>query len=674
MRILSSLLATVLTLSASVQAELRGVPVTNIDRSANACTDFDVYANGQWRTTHPMPAIQASWAIRVVTQEETRAKLRAIAEEDAGKAASLPKGSPGQLTGDFYAACMDKTRIDALGLKPLLPLWKQVDGVHDAKSLSAEIVHLQQIAVQAPVHLNAAQDLHDPARMIAEIDIAGMGLPDRDYYLRDEPRFKEAREKYIAYARKMFVLSGMADGEATRASDAVLKIETALAQPRLTRVALRDPKVQDHPMSVAELKSLAPHFDWNLEFQVLGITQQRHVNVPQPKLVAAFDGMLSSVPLDDWRTYLHWQLLNEEATALSAPFDEEYFAFYSTALKGVTEQRPRWQRCVIDTDRLLGEALGHEYVDRYLPPVAKARARTMAVNIVNELKLSIESRDWMTAPTKAKALEKANALNIKVGYPDKWKDYNGVVIDRSRYLESTLSAARYGARDDLQQIGKPVDRGRWDMTPPTMNAYYNPTLNEIVVPAGYLQPPGFDPKGLDAINYGAVGVSIGHEISHGVDDEGAQYAASGKLENWWTDADYTNFQAHTACTTRQYDGYFVEPGLHLQGKLVTGEALGDLGGVNLAYRAYKRSRKGKGPEPTVDGFTPDQQFFLAEAQWRGMLVRPAAARMAVSVDPHPPGKFRVLGPLSNMPEFEKAFQCKRGDAMVRPEAERCSVW
>lgn len=359
---------------------------------------------------------------------------------------------------------------------------------------------------------------------------------------------------------------------------------------------------------------------------------------------------------------------------LADPFEEEHFAFFGTTLTGVKQQRPRAQRCVIAADHHLGEALGREYVDRYLPPEAKARARQMAVNIVNELKISIQSRDWMTAATKAKALEKVSALNIKVGYPDKWKDYSGVTIDRGAYLNNVLSTSRYRVRDDLGQIGKQVDRGRWDMTPPTMNAYYNPSMNEIVVPAGYLQPPGFDPKGLDAINYGAVGVSIGHEISHGVDDEGAQFAADGRLENWWTDEDYKSFTARTACTTKQYDGYFVEPGLHLQGKLVTGEALGDLGGVNLAYRAYHRSREGKGPEPTVDGFTPDQQFFLAEAQWRGALVRPEAARTAISVDPHPPGKYRVLGPLSNMPEFQKAFSCKAGDAMVRSEADRCSLW
>jgi len=662
------------TLPAVLNAQVRGVAVENVDRSVSPCTDFDAYANGQWRATHPMPAIQTTWAIRTITQDETRARLRSIAEEDASKAASSPKDSPSQLTGDFYAACMDESRVNVLGLKPLESMLKGIAGVRDAKSLSAEIVRMQEINLAAPLVLSAAQDLHDTTRMIAEVGVAGLGMPDRDYYLRDESRFKDAREKYVAYMHKMSVLAGSSDADAIPAVAGVMRIETALAEARLSRVELRDPKVQDHQMSLAELKTLAPHFDWSEEFHALSVKPEGHVNVPQPKLVRAFDGLLASASMDDWRSYLRWQLLNGEASELAASFETERFAFYGTALTGAKELRPRWQRCVIATDAMLGEALGREYVDRYLPPEAKARALQMAVNIVNELKRSIETRDWMTAPTKAKALEKVSALNIKVGYPDKWKDYAGVVIDRATYLEDALSAARYGVRDDLSQIGKLVDRGRWGMTPPTMNAYYNPQMNEIVVPAGYLQPPGFDPKGLDAINYGAVGVSIGHEISHGVDDEGAQFAADGKLENWWTDADYKNFEARTACTTKQYDNYYVEPGLHLQGKLVTGEALGDLGGVNLAYRAYVRSREGKGPEPSVDGFTPDQQFFLAEAQWRGSIVRSEAARTAVSTDPHPPGKYRVLGPLSNMPEFEKAFSCKAGDPMVRPETERCAVW
>ncbi|HEX9201961.1 MAG TPA: M13 family metallopeptidase [Acidobacteriaceae bacterium] len=652
----------------------RGVAAANIDRAASPCTDFDAYANGEWRATHPMPAIQTTWAIRVVTQDETRARLRSIAEEDAAKSSKLPRNSPAQMTGDFYGACMDETRVNALALKPLDSMLKEIDGVHESPAVSSEIIRLQGIAVDAPVNLTASQDLHDTTHMIAEIGIGGLGLPDRDYYLRDEPRFKDVREKYRAYMHRMFVLAGVDDDTATRAVASVLLFETALAKARLSRVELRDPKATDHPMSFAEFKALAPHFDWDAEFHALTVPTAGRINVSQPKLLQAFDALLASSSVDDWRFYLRWHLINAEAPYLSAAFDDERFAFYGTTLTGAKEQRPRWQRCVIATDGMLGEALGHEYVDRYLPPEAKARARTMAVNIVNELKISIASRDWMSAPTKAKALEKVNALNIKIGYPDKWKDYAGVHIDRAAFLGDVLSAKSYAVRDDLGQIAKPVDRGRWDMTPPTMNAYYSPEMNEVVVPAGYLQPPGFDPKGLDAINYGAVGVSIGHEISHGVDDEGAQFAADGRLEKWWTDVDYKSFEARTGCTTHQYDNYFVEPGLHLQGKLVTGEALGDLGGVNLAYRAYKRSREAKGPEPTVDGFTPEQQFFLAEAQWRGAIVRPEALRMAVSTDPHPPGHFRVLGPLSNMPEFEKAFSCKAGDAMVRAEADRCSLW
>jgi endothelin-converting enzyme/putative endopeptidase len=662
-------------MSASLSvAQARGVAAENIDRTANACTDFDAYANGQWRIDHPMPADQTRWAIRVVTQDETYARLRTIAEDDAAKASSLPKNSPGQLTGDFYGACMDESGINALRLKPLEPIFKRIDAAHDTKAINAEMIQLQQIRVGAPVSLSSAQDLHDTTHMIAEINVGGLGLPDRDYYLRDEPRFKDAREKYIAYMHQMLMLAGSNDADATTAVAAVMKIETALAQARLSRVELRDPKVEDNPMTFAQLKTLAPHFDWDSEFAALNVTKEGHLNVRQPKLVQAFDAMLTAIPAESWRAYLRWQVLNDESAYLSSEFELASFAFHGTAMTGAKQQRPRWQRCVIATDSMLGEALGHEYVDRYLPPEAKARAREMAVNIVNELKRSIETRDWMSAPTKAKALEKVSALNIKVGYPDKWKDYAGVKIDRNTYLDNVLSTRRYEVRDDLIQIGKPVDRARWGMTPPTMNAYYSPEMNEVVVPAGYLQPPGFDPKGLDAINYGAVGVSIGHEISHGVDDEGAHFAANGMLQNWWTDADLKNFEARTACTTKQYDNYFVEPGLHLQGKLVTGEALGDLGGVNLAYRAYKRSREGKGPEPIVDGFTPDQQFFLAEAQWRGAIVRPEAARVAVSTDPHPPGKYRVLGPLSNMPEFEEAFHCKKTDTMVRSGEERCALW
>ncbi|HVG27694.1 MAG TPA: M13 family metallopeptidase N-terminal domain-containing protein, partial [Acidobacteriaceae bacterium] len=377
--------------SASSFGQMRGVAVENIDRKADPCADFDAYANGQWRATHPMPAIQVTWAVRSITQDETRARLRSIAEEDAGKAEGLAKGSPGQLTGDFYGACMDEARTNELGLKPLEPLLKAVDGVRDAKGLSAERIALEQVGIAAPMGIQAAQDLHATTHMIAEVEVAGLGMPDRDFYLREEARFTGVREAYVAYVRKMFGLAGVGEGEAEKAAAAVMKIETALAGAGLSRVELRDPKVQDHPVSFAELKGMAPHVDWEAEFKALGVTTEGRINVPQPKLLAAFDGLLGTASMEEWRTYLRWHVLNEEAAYLANPFETTRFGFYGTTLTGAKEQRPRWQRCVIATDSLLGEALGHEYVDRYLPPEAKARARTMAVNIVNELKLSIQS-------------------------------------------------------------------------------------------------------------------------------------------------------------------------------------------------------------------------------------------------------------------------------------------
>ena len=507
--------------------------------------------------------------------------------------------------------------------------------------------------------------------MIADVDVTGLGLPDRDYYLRDEPRFTTIREQYRDHVAKTFVLAGYAPADAAAAAAAVMRLETALAGAALSRVEMRDPNATDHPMSFAELVQTAPGFDWATAYAALGIPRGR-LNLDQPRLTRVFVDAVSSTPIADWRHYLTWRLLDAEAAALPTPIGDERFAFFGTTMTGATEQRPRSQRCVQQTDALLGEALGRKYVDAYFSPEAKAKAMEIARNIVRELRLSIERNDWMTPATRAKALEKVATLDIKVGYPDKWKDYSTVVITRGDFLASTMNAQAFRVRDDLERIGRPLDRNRWEMTPPTLNAYYHPQRNEVVVPAGYLQPPGFNPGAIDAVNYGAIGVTIGHEISHSVDDQGAQFDASGALTMWWTPEDFRKFEAKTACTTEQYDEYFIEPGVHHNGKLVTGEALGDLGGVSLAFRAYQASRAGKGPEPTIDGFTPEQQFFLAEAQWRGNIVRPEAARRQVQIDPHPLGKWRVLGPLSNMPEFAEAWSCKADDAMVRRQS--CTVW
>ncbi|WP_263411053.1 M13 family metallopeptidase [Terriglobus tenax] len=647
----------------------QGARVQDIDKSLSPCDDFDNYANGQWRKQNAMPAIQTSWALRTVTQEETTAKLRGLLDEASSKKQTT--GSTEQLIGDFYGSCMDEAAVNAAGLKPLQPTLAKIDALQDARAVQAEMIELMKVGIHAPLNISSSQDPHAPLNTIADISLRGLGLPDRDYYLRNEPRYKAIREKYMAHVQKMFVLADYSEAQAQAATDAVLKIETSLAEARLSRVELREPKNTDHPMQFAELAKQYPGFDWAAMYKALNVPAGK-LNLSQPKLTSAFLADLKGTSVAEWKAYLRWHVLHANAAYLPAAFVDENFAFFGTVMTGVKEQRPRWQRCSRLVDAQLGEALGKKYVEVYFSPEAKARAREMAVNIAEQLKLSITSNDWMTAATKAKALEKVSALNIKVGYPDKWKDYSSIKISRASFLGDVMSTQAFAVRDDLALIGRPLDRGRWEMTPPTMNAYYNPQMNEVVVPAGYLQPPGFNPKGLDAINYGAIGVTIGHEISHGVDDEGAQFAADGSLTMWWTPEDFEKFKAKTACTTQQYDNYFIEPGIHHNGKLVTGEALGDLGGVNLAYRAYEKSREGKGPEPTVDGLTPEQQFFLAEAQWRGALVRPEAARSQVQVDPHPLGKWRVLGPLSNMPEFEKAWSCRKGNAMVREE--KCRVW
>jgi endothelin-converting enzyme/putative endopeptidase len=470
----------------------------------------------------------------------------------------------------------------------------------------------------------------------------------------------------------MFELAGAKPDAAKTDAATVFAFEKRLAEASLDNVALRDPKQQDHTTKFVDLQKSAPSFDWAAYFDAAKIPHG-DLNVQQPKFVAEVDKELKATPIPQWKTYLSWQVLNAAADSLSAPFVEENFAFNKT-LTGATEMKPRWKRCAEATDNQLGEALGKKYVEKYFPPEAKARMQDMVKNILLAMHDTIEGADWMDAATKKKALEKLSTFNPKIGYPDKWKDYAGVTIGRGSYWNDVVAASRWNVDDNRKQIGKPVDRTRWGMTPPTSNAYYNPLLNEIVFPAGILQPPAFDMSGTDAVNYGAIGVVIGHEISHGFDDQGAQFDAQGKLDNWWTADDLKKFTARGQCVVKQFDGYFIEPGIHHNGKLVLGESIGDLAGAKIAYRAYQKSREGKPPEPTIDGFTPDQQFFLAWGQWRGDEIRPETQRTMVQGDPHPIAKYRVNGPLSNLPEFKAAFQCKDDAPMVRQGADRCEVW
>ncbi|HYG98066.1 MAG TPA: M13 family metallopeptidase [Terriglobales bacterium] len=673
MRHLRALVLLAVAASAAFGQEkpMRGVELGDINRNANPCSDFYEYANGAWRAQNPIPASMPRWSRRWQAGERNKEQLKAILDEVSLKK-DWPQGSVEQQISDYYASCMDEARANQLGATPIKSLLAEVDGMKSSTDVQRMIARFHDLAIPVPFGLTSSSDNHNPNDVIAYVYASGIGLPDRDYYLKPDERFKDAREKYRIHVAKMFSLTGYSDAQAKAAADTVFGIETKLAEASLDNVALRDPKATDNKMSFAELRKLAPAFDWTGYFKASGLPEA-DLNVTEPKFMQEVNRQLAATPIADWKTYLKWHLLRSAAGSLSDAFVTENFNFYGAYLSGAKEIKPRWKRCVESTDASLGEALGQKYVERYFPPAAKARMQDMVKNLRLAMQETIEGLDWMGPDTKKKALEKLSTFNPKIGYPDKWKDYSNVKINRDSYWANVVAGRRFNVDDDRAQIGKPVDRGRWVMTPPTSDAYYNPLLNEIVFPAGILQSPAFSMDAIDAVNYGAIGVVIGHEISHGFDDQGAQFDAQGRLKNWWTDADLKKFQDRGQCVVQQFENYYIEPGIHHNGKLVLGEAIGDLAGVKLAYRAFQISQKGK-PAQNVDGFTPDQQFFIAWGQFRGDAIRPETQRMMVQGDPHPIAKYRVIGPLENTPEFHKAFSCKAGSEMVRPAEQRCEVW
>ena len=672
MRFLGVVFSAVLACASLAGQSQQGIQVADIDKKADPCTDFFEYSNGAWRANNPIPASMDRWSRRWEAGETNKEKLRNILD-DASAKTDQPKGSVNQLIGDFYAACMDSAAIDKLGATPVKPLLADIDGIADQTGLQKMIMRLQAFGMAVPFGLNAASDPHNPTRVIADISAGGLGLPDRDYYVKPEDRFQKARAEYLVHVANMFKLAGYSDADAQKAATSVMQFETVLANASLDNVALRDPQAIDHNTTFDALQKMAPKFDW-ADFFAQAKLPTIPLNVQEPKFVQEFNQQLSAASLADWKTYLKWQLLHESAPYLSQPFVDENFNFYQRQLAGLSEIKPRWKRCSTATDEYLGEAVGQEYVARYFPPAAKARAREMITNIIAAMSETVNQLDWMSPETKKKAQEKIATFNVKVGYPDKWKDYSHLTITRGDFFGDVEAAAKFVVADNLSTVGKPVDRGRWGMTPPTSNAYYNPLLNEIVFPAGILQPPAFDMNATDAVNYGAIGVVIGHEISHGFDDQGAQFDSEGRLSNWWTADDLKKFQAKTSCVVKQFDGYYIEPNVHHNGKLVLGESIGDLAGVKIAYLAFHNSLKGKPPAPTIDGFTPDEQFFIAWGQFRGDETRIESQRLMVQGDPHPVAKYRVIGPLSNFPPFQKTFACKEGSPMVRATSEQCVVW
>jgi len=649
-----------------------GYDRASLDPNTAACTDFYQYANGGWMAANPIPAAYSSWGVANLLDEHNRELLHEILEA-AAKNTKAPKGSSEQKVGDYYATCMDETKIEADGLKPLASELARIEKIKDQKALQDEILHLHSMVINVLFASGSTQDFKNSAEVTAEVDQGGLGLPDRDYYLKTDEKSTHIKDEYVKHVAKMFELMGDDPAKAAAETQTILALETKLAEASMTRVERREPANVYHRMTVAQMHDLAGGFDWLTYFRTIGVPPNTDVNVTAPNFFKAMNQQLTSVPLADWQTYLRWHLINNSAGALSAKFVDEDFNFKGKILQGSKENLPRWKRCVAGTDRVLGEALGEVYVKKAFPPAAKERALQMVRNLEAALKSDISTLSWMSEPTRKQAIIKLDAFLNKIGYPDKWRDYSSLQVDRSSYVANRLRAGAFAKHRDLNKIGKPVDKTEWGMSPPTVNAYYNPQINEIVFPAGILQPPFFDAEADDAFNYGGMGSVIGHEMTHGFDDQGSQFDSTGNLANWWSEADLKSFKERAQCVIDQFNNFEVEQGINENGKLVAGESIADLGGLVVAYAAFQKAMEGK-PRVTIDGFTPEQRFFLGYARGWATNMRPELKRMLVNIDPHPLAKFRVNGPLANMPQFAAAFQCKAGDAMVREEAKRCVIW
>ena len=643
----------------------------NLDRTCKPCDDFYQFAAGGWIKNNPIPPEYPAWGSFITLTDKNQQALRVILDEASANKSAAP-GSNEQKIGDFYASCMDTGAAEAQGLKPLAPDLAEIEAIHDVASLIDTGAHLQAQGASVLFGFGSDQDFKDSSKVIGEANQGGLGLPDRDYYTRDDDDSKKLREQYVEHVAKFFTLMGDSQEKAGAEAKTVLAIETSLAKASMTNVELRDPEKVYHKMSATDAQALTPHLSWQAYFQAIGSPKLTEINIGQPDFFKALDGMLTGVSLADWKAYYRWHLIDRSASLLSDPFVQESFNFNGRILTGSKEIRPRWKRCSSAVDQQLGEALGQVYVQKYFPPAAKARALELVNNLIAALHDDLQTLPWMSPATRKAATEKLEAFTVKIGYPDKWRDYSALKIDRGSFVLNTLRGTQFKNARDLAKIGKPVDRGEWGMTPPRVDAYNDSQLNEIVFPAGILQPPFYDPQRDDAYNYGGIGAVIGHEITHGFDDQGAQFDLRGNLKNWWTPEDLKSFKDRGECIAKQFDGYEVEKGLHQNGKLVEGESIADLGGVTLAYAAFQKSLAGKTRETDANGFTPEQRFFLGYAGNWAVNFRPELARLQANSDPHPVPRFRANGPLSNMAEFAKAFGCKKGDAMVRENS--CKIW
>ncbi len=642
----------------------------NFDKTTKPQADFYQYANGRWLLTHPIPAAYGSYGSFHEVNDRNQDALHTILEN----AAQADSPSPVERqVGDFYASGMDLAAVNAAGIAPLQPEFARIASVRSASDVAAAVARLHRIGMDAAFAFASEQDPKSSADVIAGGGQGGLGLPDRDYYLRTDAKSARIRELYVAHMARMLQLAGESASSAGASAAAIMRLETALARGSKTNVDLRDPVANYHKTPLADAQRLTPHFDWQAYLSGLGLPPPAVVDIGQPDFFRTFDSLLVSEPVPEWRAYLRWHLLHGAAPFLGDSFVSENFSFYGRTLTGTLALRERWKRVLAIEDGTIGEALGQLYVAEYFPPRAKASMLQLVGNLRAALRERLGRIEWMDDPTRAAAIVKLDALGVKIGYPDKWKDYRTLRIDRGPYVLNVLRAREFNVRRDLAKIGKPVDRTEWQMTPPTVNAYYDPNMNEIVFPAGILQPPFFDPKADDAVNYGGIGAVIGHEMTHGFDDQGRQFDAHGNLADWWTLASAVRFKALAAGIVRQFGAYVAIDDLHVNGELTQGENIADLGGVKIAYAALQKALAGAMPA-TIDGFTPEQRFFLSFATiWREN-IRPEALRLQVNTDPHSPPRFRADGPLSNLPEFARAFDVPEGAFMRRSDEDRVVIW
>ncbi len=645
--------------------------VSAMDKSVDPCTDFYQYSCGGWEKKNPIPPDQVSWSVYGKVYDENQRFLWGILDDLAKK--TTGRNATQQKIGDYFAACMEEAAVDKLGATPLKPRLEEIAALRSKSQIAALLgrEHLATAGNGLLFGFGSNQDFANSEQVIAFATAGGLGLPDRDYYVKTDAKSQELRTKYVAHVRKMLELLGGPAPKARQHADAIMRLETALAKASLTRVERRDPYKLHHKMTRAQVQALTPAFDWTAYLKNAGLAAVNDFNVTEPEFYRELNRQLVQAPLDDIKAYLTWHVLHANAPYLSSNFVNEDFQFYAHTLRGAEQIRPRWKRCVSLVDRDLGEALGQEFVSRTFSSEMKQRTREMTRQIEQAMEQRINELDWMAPETKKQALTKLYTIVNKVGYPEKWRDYSAVEIRRGDFLGNVARAITFESKRQLAKIGKPLDRTEWQMTPPTVNAYYDPQMNDINFPAGVLQPPLYDVKLDDAPNYGNTGSTIGHELTHGFDDEGRKFDAKGNLRDWWTEKDSKEFERRTDCIANQYAQYTIVDDIKINSRLTLGEDVADLGGTILAYLAWKQATANQQLE-NREGLTPDQRFFIGFAQWVCNNERPENLRVRALTDPHSPGRYRINGVVVNMPEFEKAFSCKAGQPLVKQD--RCRVW